>query len=211
MERASDVSLAIPSAPGLAGICHGSAAGSQSGTLGDGASASMPSQADPAALADLPAAKREKKTLATEVIPQNVMTDVEQSLEVSFISNDSDMGASARPAVGLPPALPGSVRVQTTHDLDPSPAGSTRSHSIPPSTDIESVSRRSGGPRQSVRDSSAPRSRGKARSSSAQARNLSTGTRNLKMKRGGVHPTQKRSARGTRSRSRVPRRTRARR
>ena len=110
----------------------------------------MPSQANPAALADLPAAKREKKTLATEVIPQNVMNDVEQSLEVSFISNDSDMGASARPAVGLPPALPGSARGQATPDL--SPVGSTRFHSIPPSTDSQSVSQRSGGIRPVVKD-----------------------------------------------------------
>ncbi len=86
MELSSNSSMAIPSAPGLAGICHGSAAGSQPGTLGNDSSVIMPSQASPEALATYPIAKRNcSRSDTPEIITQHVTENENVPLDFSVL------------------------------------------------------------------------------------------------------------------------------
>ena len=71
MSHASDPSMIIPVAPGLLGISHGSAAGSQSGPLeGSNSSVAEPSQAIVSTpdvdLVAPPAAKRDRRSQSHE-------------------------------------------------------------------------------------------------------------------------------------------------
>ena len=190
--RPVDQSLTVSVVSELPEICHGSAAGSQSGPLGSDSSVTKPSLAPPEVDLAIPPAKRTKESSHAEVIPQDVMNDVEASFEVSrSTSNDSNMGASTRVAGGLPPALPGRVAPDEYLSACSSRASSVGFQSIPPIEDRHRASQPVGGTRPLSKELASLRSRGKARSTSAHSRGASTGTRNLKMKRGGIYPNQR--------------------
>ena len=125
--HASNTSMTVP---GLPGICHGSAAGSQSGPLGGSdTSVAKPSQAiispTEADAAAPPAAKRDRSGPSPHdgIITHHAADIAETSLDMSALSDESnqDMGSALGPETITPDGRPPMPTAASSRG--PSPAG----------------------------------------------------------------------------------------